>query len=408
MGGNHDDGDAKLLGCGRRRGGSLLDVKQGGRDAALGPWTRVEAQSAGIAEVFAPHLPFRSDDVVSGPTIRRDDTLTNETLGQLTSVALRGVWPTEANDFTPWLAQSENLAVVGDVLGIELELEAQERAVGPFRADILCRDISPHGSGAWVLIENQLERTDHLHLGQLLTYASGLEAVVIVWIAADFTEEHRATLDWLNKITDERFRFFGLEVELWRIGDSQAAPKFNVVAKPNNWSRSVARAARSIDEAGMSDLRMMQRAYWEALNAVLEREAGPVSGKRKAQPQSWMDYSIGRTGFNLGVSMTVSKRRLRAYLYISKSTASMAKASFRLLHEQADEIERELGHPLEWEERPEGKDSLISVYLNDQDPSDETDWPRQHEWLAKKLNDMHRAFTRRVRELPADEALALL
>jgi len=101
-----------------------------------------------------------------------------------------------------------------------------------------------------VLIENQLERTDHTHLGQLLTYASGLEAVTIVWIAERFTEEHRSTLDWLNKITDESFRFFGLEVELWRIGNSPAAPKFNLVSKPNEWSHSVAQAARAIDDAG--------------------------------------------------------------------------------------------------------------------------------------------------------------
>ncbi|MFC6759858.1 hypothetical protein ACFQFQ_10730 [Sulfitobacter porphyrae] len=107
---------------------------------------------------------------------------------------------------------------MGEALGIDLELEAQEKAVGPFRADILCKDI---GTEEWVLVENQLERTDHGHLGQLLTYASGLEAVTIVWIAARFTEEHRSTLDWLNKITDETFRFFGLEVELWRIGDSR-------------------------------------------------------------------------------------------------------------------------------------------------------------------------------------------
>jgi len=97
-----------------------------------------------------------------------------------------------------------------------------------------------------VLIENQLERTDHTHLGQLLTYASGLEAVTIVWIAARFTEKHRSTLDWLNKITDDRFRFFGLEVELWRIGDSPAAPKFNVVSKPNDghtqWRKQRARS----------------------------------------------------------------------------------------------------------------------------------------------------------------------
>jgi hypothetical protein len=147
-------------------------------------------------------------------------------LGRLTRVDLRNIWTSESIEFTPWLGREENLAVLTEALGIDLELEAQEEAVGPFRADIFCRDI---GTGAWVLVENQLERTDHVYLGQLLTYASGLEAVTIIWIAARFTEEHRSTLDWLNKITDDSVRFFGLEVELWRIGDSPAAPKFNIV-----------------------------------------------------------------------------------------------------------------------------------------------------------------------------------
>ncbi|WP_415714466.1 hypothetical protein [Roseibium sp.] len=176
-------------------------------------------------------------------------------LGNLERVELRDIWASEAADFTPWLARAENLSILGDTLNIDLELEAQEKSVGPFRADILCKDI---GNDNWVLVENQLERTDHSHLGQLLTYASGLQAVTIVWIAAHFTDEHRSTLDWLNKITDESFRFFGLEVELWRIGDSPAAPKFNIVSKPNDWSRSVARAARAIDDAELSDIRQMQ------------------------------------------------------------------------------------------------------------------------------------------------------
>src|SRR3954466_6629208 len=138
----------------------------------------------------------------------------------------------------------------------------------PVPRGILCKDIE---NDHWVLIENQLEKTDHSHLGQLLTYASGLEAATIVWIAARFTEEHRSTLDWLNKITDDSFRFFGLEVELWRIGQSPAAPKFNIVSKPNAWSHSVAQAARTIDDTELSEIRMMQRAYWEALQAVLGR-----------------------------------------------------------------------------------------------------------------------------------------
>ena len=113
-------------------------------------------------------------------------------LGKLEKVDLREIWNTEASDFTPWLAREENIEELGKEIGIELEVEGTEKDVGPFRADILCKDTI---DGHWVLIENQLEKTDHTHLGQLLTYAAGLNAVTIVWIADRFTDEHRAALD---------------------------------------------------------------------------------------------------------------------------------------------------------------------------------------------------------------------
>ncbi len=321
-------------------------------------------------------------------------TLTGESqLGRLKRVDLRDIWASEASEFTPWLSRVENLSVLGETLNIDLEFEAQEQAVGPFRADILCKDM---GTDTWVLIENQLERTDHTHLGQLLTYASGLQAVTIVWIAARFTEEHRATLDWLNKITDESFRFFGLEVELWRIGDSPAAPKFNVISKPNNWSRSVARAAKAIDDAELTDLKLMQRRYWEGLHQALDSADGPVSGNRKAQPQSWMSYSLGRSNVTLGVSMARPKRRVQTGVYL---TGAHAKAFFFLLQRQKTEIETEIGSSLEWEELPDGQDARIARYLDDVDPEDENDWPRQHAWMAERLNEMHRVFSQRVKEL---------
>lgn len=322
--------------------------------------------------------------------------MTSTALGRLSRVELRDIWLSEATDFTPWLAREENLSVLAETLGIDLELEAQERSVGPFRADILCKDI---GSNAWVLIENQLERTDHCHLGQLLTYASGLEAVTIVWIAARFTEEHRSTLDWLNKITDDTFRFFGLEVELWRIGESPAAPKFNLVSKPNDWSRSVAQAARAIDESDVSDVRVTQRAYWAAFHQALTNAKGPISGNRKPQLQSWMAYPIGRSQFNLGAVMIRPKRQVRAELYIS---SEKAKPYFYLLQEQREAVEAELGYPIVWEELPSRRDSRISISLDNVDPEDQSDWPRQHEWLAKHLNDFHRVFVNRVRLLDAD------
>ena len=132
-------------------------------------------------------------------------------LGRLERADLRSVWSSESDDFTPWLAEPENLRLLGETIGIELELEAIEKDVGPFRADILCKNVV---TDHWVLIENQLERTNHVHLGQVLTYAAGLGAVTIVWIASKFTDEHRAALDWLNDITGTDIVFFGLEVEL--------------------------------------------------------------------------------------------------------------------------------------------------------------------------------------------------
>jgi hypothetical protein len=318
-------------------------------------------------------------------------------LGRLYRAELREIWINESSDFTPWLAREENLSILSEALGIDLELEAQEKAVGPFRADILCKDI---GTDAWVLIENQFERTDNSHLGQLLTYASGLEAATIVWIASRFTEEHRSTLDWLNKITDERFRFFGAEVELWRIADSPAAPKFNVVSKPNDWSRSVAHAARTIDESELTDVRLMQRDYWAGLHLALDSFSGPISGNRKPQPQSWMSYSVGRSGFGINPCMIRPKRQIRAELYISSRNA---KAYWDLLKEQSDAIEHELGYPLEWEDLQGKRDRRIAVYLRDVDPEDRADWQRQHEWLAERLNELHRVFASRVRDLDVND-----
>ena len=321
--------------------------------------------------------------------------MAGENLGRLEKVDLRNVWTSEASDFTPWLAREENLSVLADTLGIELELEAEEKAVGPFRADILCRDT---GSNAWVLIENQLERTDHNHLGQLLTYASGLQAVTIIWIASRFTEEHRSTLDWLNRITDTGFHFFGLEVELWRIGESSPAPKFNIVSKPNDWSRSVAQAARAMDETDLSETRIKQLEYWTAFHSALDEISGPVSGNRKPQPQSWMPYPIGKSGFHLSAAM-IPEQRIQVQLVISGSDTV---AFFSLLHREKVQVEQELGYSLDWDVKFNRKRQRIAVYDN-ADIGDKTDWPRQHDWLATRLNELHRVFANRVQALDADD-----
>ena len=143
-------------------------------------------------------------------------------LSRLQQVPIRDVWPTEPQGFTPWLASAENLPLLAEAIGLGLELQSTEASVGDFRADIVCKTIP---EGELVLIENQFAQTDHTHLGQILTYAAGLEAVTIVWVAETFREEHRAAIDWLNEKTPDNINFFGLEIELWRIADSPVAPK---------------------------------------------------------------------------------------------------------------------------------------------------------------------------------------
>jgi hypothetical protein len=243
--------------------------------------------------------------------------MSQQNLGRLEKVDLRHVWVNEAGDFTPWLAQEENIALLGDTIGIDLEVEAQEKNVGPFRADILYKDTA---NDHWVLIENQLERTDHSHLGQLITYAAGLSAVTIVWVAQRFTEEHRAALDWLNEMTGEDITFFGLEVELWRIGDSAVAPKFNIVSSPNDWTKSVSGAAGKFTAGELSETRLLQREYWTAFRQLME-ERGSVVRPTKAHPQGWQDFSIGRTGFWLQTFVNTQDYRIGVILVLGGSDA---------------------------------------------------------------------------------------
>jgi hypothetical protein len=227
-------------------------------------------------------------------------------LGRMEQVDLREVWLSESGDFTPWLARDDNISLLADTLGLDLEVVAKEKEVGPYRADILCKDTT---DGTFVLIENQLEKTDHTHLGQLMTYAAGLDAVTIVWIAERFTDEHRAALDWLNEVTGEKVSFFGLEIELWRIGTSPIAPKFNVVSKPNDWIKggSGGGAGGGI----VTETKQLQQEYWRAFREVLAQRKSTLK-PQKAQPQHWLNVSIGRSNFNMATTVNTPEERMRS------------------------------------------------------------------------------------------------
>jgi len=312
-------------------------------------------------------------------------------LGKMSRVAVREAWPNEASSFTPWLASAEGLELLQDALDMDLEVEATEQSVGPFKADILAKRTDTTDDH-WVLIENQLEKTDHRHLGQLLTYAAGLDAATIVWVAERFEEEHRAALDWLNEITSDRFEFFGLEIELWQIAGSLPAPMFNVVAQPNEWSRGVKQSA----ESSLTEMQKLQQDYWQGLRGELI-ERGGRGRPNKAPAQSWMTFGIGRSGTWLGACVNSIKNRVWVEFCCN---GPPGKVWFDHIAAQKEQIEAAIGAKLEWERLDTRKMSKIVLPLEPADPTDRDDWQRQHRWMAEKLDLFHRTFSPLVRGLP--------
>ena len=309
-------------------------------------------------------------------------------LGQLKRLDLRKVWEHEEQQFTPWLAQHIDLLAETLGLGDDLEVASTEETIGRYRADIVCTS-----TAGKVVVENQLGSTDHSHLGQILAYAAGVEASTVVWVAASFTDEHRAALDWLNSVT-EGVEFFGLEIELWKIGNSDPAPKFNVVSKPNDWSRTV--AAQSTE--ALTPTKQLQLEYWTAFRDVLVSAEGPAR-PTKPLPQHWMNVSAGRGGFKFAAIADTRTPEIRTELYID---IQGAQGYFESLRQERQVIEKELGFRFDWQPL-HGRKACRLVVTKGFDPKDKSTWPEQHQWLARHVNRMHEVLTPRVRTLEPAE-----
>ncbi len=311
-------------------------------------------------------------------------------ISRLQRVPIRDIWQTEPQGFTPWLASTENLPLLGEAIGIQLEIQSTEESVGDFRADIVCKS-RPEGN--LVLIENQFDQTDHTHLGQILTYTAGLEAVTIVWIAERFRDEHRAAIDWLNEKTPEEINFFALEIELWRIADSPVAPKFNVVCKPNEWTRRVSAAARPSSE--QSEFRW---AYWSEFvrQPVLAEIASPPPS-----PNRQGNLPIFTRWQNFMLQVYVSSVSGESSIYLSCRGDSRFR-NFANLQAKREEIEHALGSPLKWTCNESLNRAWVILSFQGLDASQRDDWPRQQRLLAQKTVEFWRALDPFVR--PLDEA----
>jgi hypothetical protein len=312
-------------------------------------------------------------------------------IGSLENVSLREIWPDEARDFTPWLATKEGLALLGDVLGVELELISKESRVGPFKADIVARIIGEEEEQRIVVIENQLELTNHDHLGKIITYAAGHSAEMVVWIAQTFTDEHRQAIEWLNgKVSD--IGFFALEIQLLRIGDSPAAPQYKVISRPNEWVQAV----RTSQARELTDVKLDQLRFWEELiQYASQQEPGALQVTRKPRPQHWYLLAIGRTGFRLTLTVNSFASRVGCEIFMNGDDA---KRNFHALQAKKSEIETQLGYPLEWQELEEKKGSRVATYspglIDDVDQR-----PELIKWLFEKATEFHRVFAPVIQDL---------
>ncbi len=309
-------------------------------------------------------------------------------LGEIKKVQLRKIWKNEAYDFTPWL--SENLEQIGEAIGLELEFEAKEVSVGPYSADILAKDA---GTDKFVVIENQLEKTNHDHLGKCITYASVLDASAVIWIASKFTDEHKKALDWLNDHTSEEIGFYGIKVELWQIDNSQPAVRFNVVSEPN---AIVRQATKRKEQGELTDTRKIQLEFWTAFREKLS-ETGKIGSLQTPRPQYWFDVALGKSGINLSNTFNTDKNEIGVRVYIGNKKVEEWLPYFESKKEL---IENSIGSELVWNPNPDNRDKVI-ILTKLFDLENKENWDTAINWLVGETVKFREVFSKIIKDKKA-------
>jgi hypothetical protein len=303
------------------------------------------------------------------------------TLAKLRQLDPRKLWPEEDRDFTPWLSSKEGLALLGEKLGMELELENTEVTIGNYRADIIAKDTL---TNSYIVIENQLSSTDHDHIGKLLTYAASFDAKAVIWIAQNFRDEHRQTIDWLNNITVKDIDFYGIEIELLQIGDSPYAANFKIVSQPNEGTRVIRTGSLTKGDSLKLD-------FWKAFNDYLVNHGKPIN-IRTAFPQHWYDVAIGKSGAHITLTLRTNMKDVGCEIYMGGDDA---KELFQFLFKDKAAIEEVTG-PLEWNELPEGKASRI-VARKAIDPTKEDKWESCFQWYLDSVANFKKELVPRIK-----------
>lgn len=306
-------------------------------------------------------------------------------LGKLEQVNLRDYWKHEALYFTNWLAKEENLNLLSEEIGIDIILKETEASVGKFNVDILAVE---DGSDRLIVIENQLEQTDHDHLGKIITYASGFDAEVIIWIVKDVRDEHKQAIDWLNEHTSDKINFFAIKMELWKIDNSAPAPKFQIISKPNNWAKAL--KSSSSKPARETKLSMLQLEFWTEFKEYLDSH-NSVLKTRKPYAQHWYDMSIGNSKAHLSLTVVSQKNSMSTGVYIPDN-----KELYFKLEENKEKIENELNIRFEWMALEGKKASRIIFTKENVDIFNTESWSEYFEWLKTNSENISKVFKKYI------------
>ena len=302
-------------------------------------------------------------------------------LGKFKKIELREVWGSEPRDFTKWLAKKENIALLSDELGLDIEVVQTEAGVGDFSVDILAKETDTDKK---VIIENQLESTDHDHLGKLITYAAGYDAVYIIWIVKEVRDEHKRAIDWLNEHTDENIFLFIVKIELWQIENSPIAPKFKIISEANDWAKVI---KSSSGKGEFSEVELTQYDYWNKFKEYGQANKTSLP-LRKTSPKHWYTISIGNSFAYLSLTLNSRDTLIGCELYIPDS-----KETYKKLLNSKNEIEKEIGTKLDWQELPERKASRIEL-TKKSDFYKTEDWNEYFKWMIEWSEKFKLVFTK--------------
>lgn len=304
-------------------------------------------------------------------------------LGKLIQGDLREIWATEPL-FSKWLAQEENLSELGNAVGIAMISPECESEVGSFSADLFVQE---DGSDRKIIIENQLEPTNHDHLGKIITYAAGKDAKIIIWIVRQARDEHRAAVKWLNENSADEIGFFLLEIAIWKIGSSEYAPMFKIIEQPNEWTRQLR------TNISLTPTKEMQLSFWTKFMefAMQQRSFSQLFNARMPKPQHWLDLAAGSADYHISLTLDTRKKKLGTAIYIPDN-----KALFDRFEESKEQIENELGFPLDWQRLSSNKKAARIIFVRSGDIQSQNSFFEYFNWFCDCAIKMKKTFAKYV------------